>query len=137
MGKTTKKKATTKAAAPKASKTVNFVDKVLSASKADNPEHLSLFQDRAVRHCDRAIQNLDDQLIDAVAAVEDAEKAVEEAVLNVELTSIKSVGQINDYIPYYLEQVEVANDKVTSKARNVENLKARKLFYSKVRKMLK
>lgn len=114
-----------------------FVGKVLASAKTDNPKNIELFQERVLRYCDRKIQENKDKLIDAETNLADAEQAVAEATLKIELGSITKIAHINDYIPHYMQQIEAANDAVTSKLSVVGKTKERISFYEKVKKLVK
>ena len=94
MGRTKKTVIEKAVKAPK----LTFVDRVISASKAENPDNLEKFQERAIRYADREIQAIEDKLIDAKTAIKDSKDVVTEASLKVNLESITSVATSLDHV---------------------------------------
>jgi len=133
MGRTKKTVIEKAVKAPK----LTFVDKVISASKAENPDNLEKFQERAIRYADREIQAIEDKLIDAKTAVKDSKDIVTEASLKVDLKSITSIAGINSYMPEYVCKIEDAMNEVNAKISAVERFQKRIDFFNTFKKLVK
>ena len=142
MGKPSKKeaaaiKAAKKPNAPKKATVISFVEQVTAKAKTDNPGNLALFQERTIRYSDRQLLELEDKMIDARANLDDCNTIIKEESLKVELTSIGSIANINDYIPHYVSNIEDAINAAKAKSKELVKLQDRMEIYSIVKALLK